>query len=80
MNICCFFEKNNNSNIKGEKTDMDKKAQNKTPLIKKKIYEIPQTEGRNVEDPAFPIVNDPPVPNRAHTELRKDFPPEFPKI
>ena len=57
-----------------------KKPDKKTPLTKKKIYEIPQTEGRDVEDPAFPIVNDPPVPNRTHTEMRKDFPPEFPEI
>ncbi len=54
---------------------MDKKA----PERKKKFYEMPQTKGRNVEDPEFPIVNDPPVPNRAHTEMRKDFPPEFPE-
>ena len=30
-------------------------------------------------DPVFPIVNDPPVPNRAHTEMRVDYPPEFPE-
>lgn len=29
-------------------------------------------------DPVFPIVNDPPVPNRAHTEMRVDYPSEFP--
>ena len=45
----------------------------------KKIYKIPQTISRNVEDPEFPIVSDPPVPNRAHTEMRVDFPPEFPE-
>lgn len=51
----------------------------KDPLIKKKINEIPQTEGRDIDDPAFPIVNDPPVPNRAYTEMKRDFPPEFPE-
>ncbi len=25
-----------------------------------------------------PLAPDPPVPNRAHTEMRTDFPPEFP--
>ena len=30
-------------------------------------------------DPVHPPVSDPPVPNRAHTELRADFPPELPQ-
>ena len=54
--------------------NMDKKKPDE-----KKIYKIPQTVSRNVEDPEFPIVSDPPVPNRAHTEMRVDFPPEFPE-
>ena len=45
----------------------------------KKSEEMANTGGRNVEDPEFPIVNDPPVPNRAFTEMRRDFPPEFPE-
>ena len=57
---------------------MDKKKDNGVPLIRRKMKETPQTMGRDVDDPAFPIVNDPPVPNRAYTEMRKDFPPEFP--
>ncbi len=52
---------------------MDKKI----PENKKKI-ELPKTVGREITDPAFPIVTDPPVPNRAHTEMIRDFPPEFP--
>ena len=51
----------------------------KNPKIKKKIEEIPSTVSRNVEDPEFPIVTDPPVPNRALTEMRVDFPLEFPE-
>ena len=27
-------------------------------------------------DRIFPPVNDPPVPNRAHTEMKLEFPPE----
>ncbi len=30
-------------------------------------------------DPVHPPVSDPPVPNRAHTEMRTEFPPEFPQ-
>lgn len=33
---------------------------------------------RPQEDPVHPRVDDPPVPNRAHTEMRTDFPPEMP--
>ena len=58
---------------------MDKSKDNSVPLIRRKMKERPQTTGRNVEDPEFPVVNDPPVPNRAHTEMRKDFPPELPE-
>lgn len=29
--------------------------------------------------PACPVVSDPPVPNRAHTEMRVDCPPRAPK-
>lgn len=54
---------------------MDKK----NPKLIKKIEEIPNTVSRSVEDPEFPIVNDPPVPNRAYTEMRREYPPEFPE-
>lgn len=33
---------------------------------------------RKKEDPTHPVVSDPPVPNRAHTEMRTEFPPEVP--
>lgn len=29
-------------------------------------------------NPAHPTVSDPPVPNRAHTEMVTEFPPEVP--
>ncbi len=45
----------------------------------KKDKTIPHTKGKWAENPAFPIVNDPPVPNRAHTEMRAEYPPEFPE-
>ncbi len=33
---------------------------------------------RKAPDPNDPPVPDPTVPNRAHTEMRSEFPPEFP--
>ena len=44
-----------------------------TPWSKKK--ECPP---RRTPDPNDPPVPDPTVPNRAHTEMRTDFPPEVP--
>ena len=32
---------------------------------------------RQKTDPVHPPVSDPPVPNRAHTEMRTEFPPEI---
>lgn len=31
-------------------------------------------------NPAHPTVSDPPVPNRAHTEMVTEFPPEVPNL
>lgn len=38
-----------------------------------------QNDGKDPKhpDPAHPTVSDPPVPNRAHTEMTVEFPPEF---
>lgn len=35
-------------------------------------------EPKPVPEIIHPLVSDPPVPNRAHTELRTSFPPEMP--
>ena len=48
-------------------------------IAENKAREAQEQKKREKENPAVhPPVSDPPVPNRAHTEMRTDFPAEVP--
>ena len=55
------------------------KNEKNPPLQKKEPSSRAENQKRQpATDPTHPPVSDPPVPNRAHTEMRTEFPPEFP--
>lgn len=58
----------------GKPKRSDEKMPAGAPWMKKEECPPRRTE----ETPVRPRVDDPPVPNRAHTEMRTEFPPELP--